>query len=133
MIGRFAPALAALLAAVGTTGCEESPRDKLQGTWRGERIDNVPEDQLMRATGWVRGAQLEFKGSKVTITIPAESPRIGSFKIESADETSMMLAFHRPEGGVDRASFTLVGADRMHWHLGDGRQAVLVRDRAEND
>lgn len=132
MIGRVATAFATFLAALGLCGCEESPKDKLQGTWRGERVENVPDTQLSRATGWVRGTQLEFAGSKATITIPAESPRTGSFKIESADERSMMLSFHRPEGGVDKASFTLVGDDRMHWNLGDGRQIVLVREKSEN-
>lgn len=131
MDGRVATTLVTLLAAIGTSGCEESARDKLQGTWRGERIENVPDAQLVRATGWVRGTQLEFAGSKVTVTIPAESPRTGSYKIERAEQQDLDLSFQRPEGGVDRASFTLIGEDRMHWHLGEGREVVLVKDRAD--
>jgi hypothetical protein len=129
MIGRVATTLVTLLAALGTSGCEESARDKLQGTWRGERIENVPDTQLLRATGWVRGTQLEFAGSKVTVTIPAESPRTGKYRVEHADEKDLELSFERPEGGVDRATFTLMGQDRMHWHIGDGREVVLVKDR----
>ncbi|MFO0660670.1 MAG: hypothetical protein U0165_12690 [Polyangiaceae bacterium] len=44
-------------------------------------IDNIPRDQESRAMGWVKGTSFEFKGSKVTVVVPAEEPRTGEFKV----------------------------------------------------
>ena len=48
-------------------GCEKTPKDKLQGRWLGEPIENAPASQLAKATGWVKGAAIEFAGNKVTV------------------------------------------------------------------
>ena len=36
-------------------GCDKSPRDRLQGRCLGESTENVPPEQLAKATGWVKG------------------------------------------------------------------------------
>src|SRR5271155_5594787 len=74
-------ALALAITLPAAAGCEKSPRDKLQGRWLGESIENVPVSQAQKATGWVKGSAIEFSGNKVTVTIPAETPRTGSFKV----------------------------------------------------
>jgi hypothetical protein len=121
---RFVPVALALLA-LAQTACEASPRDRLRGSWRGERIENVDPAAAAKANGFVRATQLDFDGSRVTVAIPAETPRTGSYKISKIDGSRLTLSFQRPEGGVDEAVFAFDGEDRLRWDVGGGRQIVL--------
>jgi len=116
-------------------GCGKSPADKLAGKWVGDRIDNVSADDVARATGWVKGTSFEFAGDKLTVTIPAEPARKGTFKVTKAEGEKMTLAVTRsddtkPAGDnptPDLASLTMLDAKTMRWDIGDSREIVLVR------
>ncbi len=130
MRSRVKAALPCFVIAVAlpvTSGCEKSPRDKLQGLWLGESIENVPPSQLQRATGWVKGTALSFAGNKVTVTIPAETPRSGTFKVSRLEGDAMRVSFNRDEGGHDEAEMRLVGERELRWKIGDGREIVMVK------
>lgn len=108
-------------------GCAKTPRDKLQGRWLGESIDNVPAAEVVKATGWVKGTALEFSGNKVTVTIPAESPRTGTFKVAKVEGEKVVVAFQRPEGGRDEATFRFHGDSALVWEAGEGRDVLLLK------
>ena len=124
---RTAFCLAITLPAVA--GCEKSPRDRLQGRWLGESIANVPAAQAQKATGWVRGTAIEFSGAKVTVTIPAETPRSGTYKVGRKEGDVLLVSFNRDEGGHDEAEMALVGDQQLRWRIGDGREIVMVKAR----
>ncbi len=90
-------------------------------------MENVPESQAAKVTGWVKGTALEFSGSKVTVTIPAESPRTGQFKVAKAEGDLVRVSFVREEGGRDEADLRFVGEDTLRWSIGAGREVVLLR------
>ena len=120
-------ALALALALPVVAGCEKSPKDKLQGRWLGESIENVPSAQLTKSTGWVKGTAIEFAGNKVTVTIPAETPRTGTFKVAKAEGDGLLVSFLRDEGGHDEAEMKLVGDQTLRWRIGDGREIVMLK------
>jgi hypothetical protein len=122
-------ALAIALTLPAAAGCEKTPRDRLQGRWMGEGVENVPEAQLPKVTGWVKGAVFEFSGSKVTVTIPAESPRTGQFKVAKVEGDRVTVAFIREEGSRDEAEFRFVGEDSLRWNIGSGREVMLQREK----
>jgi len=125
---RVGTALAFAITLPAAAGCSKTPRDRLQGRWYGEAIANAPEDQVAKATGWVKGTAIEFSGSKATVTIPAESPRSGSFKVTKAEGDRVTVAFLRTEGGRDEADFRLdPGNKTLRWDIGAGREVVLVK------
>ncbi len=129
MRSRVGTALALAITLPAAAGCEKSPRDKLQGRWLGESIENVPAAQVQKATGWVKGTAIEFAGSKVTVTIPAETPRSGTFKVSHKEGDTLLVSFNRDEGGHDEAEMTLVGDQQLRWKLGEGREIVMNRAR----
>jgi hypothetical protein len=129
MHSRVKAALALAITLPATAGCEKSPRDRLQGVWVGESIENVPVAQLQRATGWVKGTAIEFSGSKVKVTIPAETPRSGTFKVSRTEGDALVVSFNRDEGGHDEAEMSLVGDKELRWKIGQGREIVMVRSR----
>jgi hypothetical protein len=129
MRARVKTALALVITLPVVAGCEKSPRDRLQGRWLGESIENVPVSQVQRATGWVKGTALEFNGGKVTLTIPAETPRSGSFKVTRKEGDALLVSFLREEGGRDEAEMALVSDGVLKWKIGDGREIVMLKAR----
>jgi hypothetical protein len=126
---RFGSAASLVLAFTlpAATGCETTPKDRLQGKWVGERVDSFAPDQAGRAQGWAQGTTFEFKGSRVTITIPAESPREGTFHVASAAGDDVSVTFMRPHGLEDQAAFRFENEERLRWMLGDGRSVLMRR------
>ena len=124
---RIPPHLILALALIPAAGCEKTPKDRLQGRWLGEAIDNAPLAQQAKATGWVKGTAIEFSGSKVTVTIPAETPRTGGFKVARTEGDRVTLAFQREEGGRDEATFRMVDDKTLRWVLDSGSEIVMVR------
>lgn len=127
MRNRVKTAVALSFVVLAAAGCEKTPKDKLQGRWLGENIENIPEGERVKAMGWVKGTAMEFSGSKVTVTIPAESPRSGQFKVAKAEGDQMTVRFLREEGGHDEAEMRLIGDDTLRWSIGQGREIVLVK------
>jgi hypothetical protein len=124
---RITTAFALAITLPVVAGCEKSPKDKLQGRWLGESIENVPSAQLTKSSGWVKGTAIEFQGNKVTVTIPAETPRTGTFKVAKAANDGLLVSFVRDEGGHDEAEMKLVGDQTLRWSIGEGREIVMLK------
>lgn len=126
-----------LVSLAMAAGCGKSPADRLAGKWVGDRIDNVSADDVARATGWVKGTSFEFAGDKVTVTIPAEPARKGTFKVAKAEGEKMTLAITHSDAVTkspsvesstpDLATLTMLSEKAMSWDIGDSREIVLVR------
>jgi hypothetical protein len=126
-MGKPSVSLFALVLSLFVLGCEKSPRDRLQGRWLGESIESLPVDQIQKATGWVKGTAIEFAGNKVTVTIPAETPRTGTFKVTKMEGDKLVVSFFRDEGGRDDAEMQLVGDQALRWQVGQGREVVMIK------
>lgn len=117
--------LAMWMAASGLLACGTTPNQRLQGKWVGERVENFTAAQAARAAGWIAGASFEFSGSRVTVSIPAESPRQGTYKLEVANGDELLVSFLRPHGAKDQVALRFEGNKRLRWNLQDGRSIVL--------
>lgn len=117
--------LALAIPALG--GCKSTPKERLEGKWVGERADNFRPDQAGRVDGWVSGTSFEFQGSRVTVSIPAETPRQGTYKLAAVGEEELRITFMRAHGTQDQATFFFEGDDRLRWMLGDGRSIVFKK------
>lgn len=124
-LGRASGPLVLVLTLAGLTACEKTPKERLEGRWVGEAVENFPAAQVSRAQGWVAGTSFEFQGSRVVVTIPAESPREGTYQLAQAGEDQLLVTFLRPQGMQDQVAFAFEGEDRLRWMLGDGRSIVL--------
>lgn len=127
MIARSFVLAAICLSFVGA-GCAKGPKDKLQGKWVGDRIDNVPAEQVVRATGWVKGTTFAFAGDKMTVAIPAEQPRSGSFEVAKTEGQTLVLAVKGEGRPAEETRLTLAeDGGSLRWDIGEGREVVLVR------
>lgn len=117
-----------LLGTAALASCSKSPRDRLQGKWVGESVSEVHPSQAGQAQGWAKGTMLEFAGNKVTVAVPAESPRTGTFKIDKVEGDKLDLVLRRAGGGEDRTRVALAEDGKLLWSLGGGVQLLLRRD-----
>jgi hypothetical protein len=119
-------ALVAGLCTLTVMSCHRTPRDRLQGRWIGAEADAFAPAEARRANGWASGASFEFRGSRVIVTIPAESPREGAFEIAHVSGEELRVRFVRPHGTHDEATLVFEGRDRLRWKL-DAERSILLR------
>ena len=105
--------------------CSNNPKNQLQGKWVGDSVENFSQVERVSAEPWVSGTSFEFTGSRVSIAIPAETPREGKFEVTKLTEGTLSLAFVRPDKVRDNADFRIEQDGRLRWQLGDGRSVLL--------
>ncbi len=118
---------AAIALSLCAGACSKNPKDNLQGKWLGDSVSNVSAEQNAAASAWVKGMSFEFVGDKLTVTIPAEQPRVGEFKVDKVDGKKVTLKIIRDTGAVDTAQLAFAEDRSLHWDIGEGREVVLTR------
>jgi len=93
-------------------------------------VERFPADQAGRAAGWATGTTFSFDGRRVTVAIPTEPPRRGTFEVAKVDSERLHLRFLRPHGMKDEVFFEFIDESRLRWTLSQGRSIVLRK--AEN-
>jgi hypothetical protein len=119
--------LLALALTAGLVACGHPVNKKLEGRWVGDGVENFDDRSMAVATGWAKGASFEFSGTTLTVAVPAEEPRMGSYKVTSVRENDIEIAVTRQDGAIDKARFRLDSEHSMRWMLGDERSVVLRR------
>jgi len=119
----------ALPLVLAFAGCGNPIQRKLEGRWLGESVENFDAKDVAAATGWARGLSLEFAGTRLTVAVPAEEPRVGKYKVASVRENDVQLAVTRLDGAVDTASFKLDDERAIRFMIGDNRAVVLRREQ----
>lgn len=123
---RYSAVLLAIALPVCLMGCSKDPKERLEGSWKGEAVNHVEGPQKLEATAWAQGVRFAFDKNKMTVTVPSEKPRSGDYDIEDASEGKLTIRVAREAGGTDSAQFSF-DDDKLLWEIGDGREVVLAR------
>ena len=105
--------------------CTHPAERALQGVWLGEGVENFSDEELAAATGWARGTQFEFKGARLTITVPAEDPRTGTYRLSAIDDRHVTLSVLDTQGELSEMELIVDDAETLRWVLEDGRTLRL--------
>ena len=117
--------LALTLALVAVTACGHPVQRRLEGRWIGESIENVDQSFLAGATGWAKGMSFEFAGDKLTVIIPTEDPRTGTYTVASVRDDRVTLQAKRPDGTLDPVDLRLQDEHSLQWILPSGASVRL--------
>jgi outer membrane lipopolysaccharide assembly protein LptE/RlpB len=120
--------LAFLAAAPLLSACGNHVQKQLEGRWLGDGVENFQDEAAAAATGWARGVSFEFLGATLRVTIPAEEPRTGTYRVASVRGNDVTLAVQRKDGALDEARLKLDDEYSLRWMLGDGRAVVLHKE-----
>jgi len=115
------------LASLLVIGCAHPAERALEGRWRGASVENFDDAQIAAATGWARGTELAFRGHRVTIAVPAEEPRTGSYTLEGVEDRRVTLSVLGADG--ERSTMELIVDDEatLRWVLSEGRTVLMKR------
>ena len=114
------------LVLLALSSCAHPVQRTLEGRWMGESVENFDDEQVAAATGWARGASMEFAGRELTVAIPAEEPRTAEYEVVSVRQSRVNL---RIQGGSAQEQLHLILDDEqsLRWMLDDSRSIVMRR------
>lgn len=126
-MSRWLKRAAGLLAVPLLVACAHPAERALEGRWRGTSVENFDDGQVAAATGWARGTELSFRGHRVTIAVPAEEPRTGSYTLEGIEERKVTLSVLGADG--ERSTMQVIVDDEasLRWVLSEGRTVLMKR------
>ena len=102
---------------------------RLQGRWLGESVESVNSSFLAAATGWAKGTSFEFSGDRLTVIIPAEEPRSGTYTIGTVHDDKVALQARRLDGTLDPVELRMDDEHSLLWILPSG---ASIRMRKAN-
>ena len=117
-----------LIAGFAALGCAHPAERALRGRWLGEAVENFDQDELAEATAWARGTMLEFRSSNITVSIPSEESRTGTYVLSSVVDRTVKLRVLDLEGQESDMEVVVDDEDHLRWLLGDGRSVVMKHE-----
>lgn len=121
----FLSAFGAITLLLGA--CAHPAEQALEGEWHGKSVENFDEEEVAAATGWARGTSFVFKGNHVRVTVPAEKPRSGVFRLAAIEDRRVSLVVLDSHGEESELDLIVDDAKSLRWVLGEGRSVVLKR------
>ncbi|HSC89646.1 MAG TPA: hypothetical protein VLC09_20325 [Polyangiaceae bacterium] len=109
------------------TGCAHPAERALAGRWHGESVENFTLDEMAAATAWARGTSFEFDGPNLTVEVPAEEPRRGTYRLAAIEDRTVKLTVLDSAGEQSELELVVDDKTSLRWMLGDGRALVLKR------
>jgi len=107
--------------------CAHPAERALEGRWRGTSVENFDDGQVAAATGWARGTELSFRGHRVTVAVPAEEPRTGSYTLEAIDDRKVTLSVLGADGEESSMQVIVDDETTLRWVLSEGRTVLMKR------
>jgi len=107
--------------------CSAAPEDALSGRWAGQSIESLDGSVSAARAGWAKGTSLAFSGSQLTVTLPGQAPRKGSYQVLASDDGKIEIEVEGHSGHVDRTRLTLETDRLLRWHLNGVHTLVLHR------
>ena len=127
MRARLHPILLAALALPLLAGCAKSPKQRLQGKWKGVAVEHLAGAQATTATGWAKQTSIEFEGNNVTVAIPAEAPQTGTFTVSKVDGDAVTLTMKRADKSHEGTTeFRFRQDGKLVWTVG-AADVVMTR------
>lgn len=125
---RTIPRILAAVFFLGVCGgCSHPAERAISGHWYGESVENFDPEHIPAATGWARGTSLEFEGTKLRVTVPAEEPRTGTYRLTAIEDRAVTLSVLDASGETSELKLIVDDESSLRWVMGEGRTMVLRR------
>jgi hypothetical protein len=93
----------------------------------GTRFESLNGSVSAAQAGWARGTALSFSGSTLTVKLPGEHARAGTYRVVSNNDGVIELSVLGHDGHEDRTHLTLETERLLRWHLGEVHTVVMRR------
>src|SRR5262245_5104937 len=118
--------LGLLLAAVPLLGCRR-PVSKLEGHWRGQKAEGIPDPVMVQGNAFAVGTEIIAQGNQIAIQTPAGRNPAATYVIDKEDATTVVI-HTEPRDGSSAETFTFNDkADMMIWKIDAQRSMTFKR------
>jgi len=119
------PAMTAFFALALVAGCSKHGASaKLEGRWKGVRVDGVAPETQNAANVFAAGTEIIARGNQIAFSTPAQKGLQATFTVENEDKVSVVLRTDRD--GPQTLSFSEDGRT-MTWQIDGGRRMVFQK------
>ena len=108
--------------------CQGSAQSRLEGRWLGDGFESLDGSVSAARAGWAKGTSLTFTDSRISVQLPGEPSRSGSYEIVSDRDGELELTITGHDGHVDHAELTIETERLLRWHLTPVHTLVMRRD-----
>jgi hypothetical protein len=106
-------------------GCKHPGSQKLEGHWKGQKAEGVPETAQVSASSFAIGTEIVAQGNQITIQTPGGRQAPATYTVDKEDATSLVIHTDR-----DPSSETFTfneKADTMIWKLDPQRSITFKK------
>ncbi len=117
----------ALIFTLSLLGCRHGGSAKLEGRWKGVRVEGVTSDLQAQADVFATGTEIEVKGDGITVATPASKAKVaGKYKVVKEDK-SILILYTDGDGQNDAQTFTFIDEKTMKWTVVDGKTITFKK------
>jgi len=108
-------------------GCHKSGSPRLEGHWRGTRVDGVTPDVQQQANAFATETELDFHGDVVAIKTP-QGKQTGKYRVVRDYKKSVVIVTDQ-DGAKDEQTFAFDDdKTSMQWKVLDGKSISFRKD-----
>jgi hypothetical protein len=97
---------------------------KLEGHWRGQKADGVPDTAQVPANTFAAATEIFAQGNQIAIQTPAGRPPAATYTIDKEDANTLVI--HTDRDGTETFSFNAQG-NVMVWKIDAQRSITFVK------
>ena len=116
-----------VVTGLALAGCKKSPQARLEGHWRGSKVEGVSADVQAAANAFAVQMELDFKGETVSVRTTREK-QSSKYKVVRSDKTSVVIVTDA-DGATDEQTLTFVTDDSLKWKVLDGKAVTFLKEQ----
>lgn len=110
----------AFAALVALPACKKSGAARLEGHWRGAKVDGVPPQQQTAANVFAAQTEITVKGDAISMSTPTTGKVTSKFKVVKDDKKTVVIVTDA-DGPKSEESFTFDDDETIEWRLAEGK------------
>jgi hypothetical protein len=115
---------AVLLVTAVSPGCKRPGSQKLEGRWKGQKAEGVPDTAQMSANTFATSTVIVAQGNQIAIQTPAGRHPTATYTIDKEDSMTLVIHTDR-DNGPETFTFN-EKADVMVWKL-DAQRSITFK------
>ena len=116
---------AAVVVTVLAAGCKHPGSQKLEGRWKGQKAEGVPETAQVSANSFATATEIIAQGNQITIQTPGGRNPAATYTVDKEDATTLVIHTDR-DGSTETFTFN-EKADTMVWKIDDKRSITFKK------
>lgn len=108
-----------------TVACKHPGSQKLEGHWKGQKAEGVPDNAAPNANTFALGTEIIAQGNQIAIQTPAGRNPPATYVVDKEDATTLVI--HTDKDGNIAETFTFnEKADTMVWKV-DAQRSITFK------